>query len=118
MNSNLKQIIVIRRDLNMRKGKMVSQGAHASMKAVVDNFSNPLVTEWLSGAFTKICVSVEDEDQLFEVYNKAKSSNVIVSMITDSGLTEFNGVPTNTCIAVGPDFSHNLDPITGHLKLL
>jgi PTH2 family peptidyl-tRNA hydrolase len=31
-----KQVIIIRKDLNMRKGKMIAQGAHASMKAIFD----------------------------------------------------------------------------------
>ena len=33
-----KQVIVIRKDLNMRKGKMIAQGAHASMKVILDEF--------------------------------------------------------------------------------
>ena len=35
---NVKQVIVLRKDLNMRKGKMVAQGAHASMKVFFDRF--------------------------------------------------------------------------------
>ena len=32
----IKQVIVMRRDLNMRKGKMVAQGAHASMAVLLN----------------------------------------------------------------------------------
>ena len=32
----IKQVIVMRTDLNMRKGKMIAQGAHASMKVLLD----------------------------------------------------------------------------------
>lgn len=32
----VKQVIVVRKDLNMRKGKMIAQGAHASMKVFFD----------------------------------------------------------------------------------
>ena len=31
-----KQMIVLRKDLNMRKGKMIAQGAHASLKVLLD----------------------------------------------------------------------------------
>lgn len=34
-----KQVIIMRTDLNMRKGKMIAQGAHASMKVFFDKMS-------------------------------------------------------------------------------
>lgn len=114
----MKQIIVMRKDLNMRKGKLVAQGAHASMKAYLENKDHPNVTEWLKGLFTKIAVSVDSETELFDVAQKAKDAGLIVAVIQDSGLTEFGGVPTYTCIAVGPATHDELLPITGHLKLL
>ena len=117
-NYQYKQIIVMRKDLNMRKGKLVAQGAHASMKALLENMDHPMVKAWLDQAFAKICVSVDSEEELFDVLNKAKEAGLITALITDKGYTEFKGVPTNTCIAVGPDTHDNLQPITGHLKLM
>ena len=35
-----KQVIVLRKDLNMRKGKMISQGAHSSI-GVIFNYMTP-----------------------------------------------------------------------------
>lgn len=35
---NVKQVIVMRKDLNMRKGKMIAQGAHASVDALLSLF--------------------------------------------------------------------------------
>lgn len=127
-----KQVIVMRKDLNMRKGKMIAQGAHASMAAllnrsVIDGNNNSLLTgipvgsplkDWIEGRFTKICVGVDSEDELIEIYNKAMELGFICSMITDAGLTEFGGVPTKTCCAIGPEWSNEIDLITGHLKLL
>lgn len=128
-----KQIIVIRKDLNMRKGKMVAQGAHASM-AVLLNYATPVtqgpttwlhlplnrdaLKEWIEGAFTKVCVSVDSEQELLNIVAKANEAGLLNALIKDSGLTEFNGVPTNTCAAIGPAYAEQLDPITGHLKLL
>lgn len=116
--SELKQMIVMRKDLNMRKGKMVAQGAHASMKALLENMEHPNIKQWLAGPFAKIVVTVDSEEELFAVMNKAKDAGLITTLITDAGRTEFNGVPTNTCIAVGPASNEDLAPITGHLKLL
>lgn len=114
----MKQIIVMRKDLNMRTGKMIAQGAHASMKATLENLDHPNVVDWLLGAFTKIAVYVNSEEELFDVMKKAKDAGLITALITDSGRTEFDGIPTNTCIAIGPATHEELLPITGNLKLL
>lgn len=132
-----KQIIVMRTDLNMRKGKMIAQGSHASMafltrKGTFDSldclydeaFINTSMTnlkeakEWMENSFTKICVGVNSEAELDEIYNKAKEAGLTVHMVVDSGRTEFNGVPTKTCLAIGPHYSEKIDAITGNLKLL
>jgi len=143
---NTKQVIVLRKDLNMRKGKMVAQGAHASMKAILDlgrvvnrytfdgeraetdyvvplfrrelEFDYAEVLDWLEGLFTKICVGVNGETELLNIYEHAKEKNLVCSLIQDAGLTEFDGVPTYTAVAVGPGRAEDVDEITGHLKLL
>ena len=109
----------------MRRGKEIAQGAHASMAAILNfiaipfslGFQDPRVEPWLSGNFKKVCVTVNSEDELLALVEKAKSSNVIQALITDSGLTEFGGVPTVTCAAIGPDTEDNVNEITGNLKL-
>lgn len=113
-----KQMLVMRKDLNMRKGKIVAQGAHASMKAYLEHKDHPSVLGWLNDRFAKIAVSVDSEAELFEIANKARAADLIVSIIQDAGFTEFNGVATYTCIAVGPATHEELAPITGHLSLL
>ena len=125
-----KQVIVVRKDLNMRKGKIAAQASHASMGAILNyagpvyegeiriNVENPAVRTWLSGRFKKVTVSVDSEEELLEIYQKAIDNGVNVKLIKDAGLTEFNGVPTLTCLALGPDYPSKLDPISGHLKLL
>lgn len=117
--SEPKQIIVMRTDLNMRKGKMIAQGAHASMKVLLDYKEEwEAKTKWLSDSFAKICVRADSEYELMEIYREALGSGLHASLIVDAGRTEFGGVPTRTCIAIGPEFPEDIDPITGHLKLL
>ena len=117
----------MRRDLGMRRGKECSQAAHASMafltrqlskkgKIVLKDLSDP-VQNWLNKSFTKITCKVNSEKELLEIYQKAIDNGVIASLITDSGRTEFGGVPTKTCIAIGPDWAKNIDPICSELAL-
>ncbi|MEO8700877.1 MAG: aminoacyl-tRNA hydrolase [Kofleriaceae bacterium] len=125
-----KQVIVMRKDLGMRKGKMIAQGAHASMRVVLlagamaedrESFAialSPAMAAWLGGRFTKVCVSVDSEAALDAVVAKAEAAGVPCALITDAGKTEFHGVPTKTCCAVGPAWIDEVDAITGDLPLL
>lgn len=127
-----KQMIVMRKDLNMRRGKQISQGAHASLKALLDTgvighlngdyeeMPEPM-SLWLEGSFAKICVGVNSEEELnavFEDAGRRLPGDCPMALITDAGRTEFNGVPTLTCCAIGPWWSDEIDAITGELKLL
>lgn len=128
-----KQVIIIRKDLKMRKGKMIAQGAHASMKIFFDmmtsnngqySFTLPEgnlgeeMKDWINGTFTKVVVSVNSLEELMTIYNGATKAGLPTSKITDLGLTEFNNVPTITAIAIGPSASEKIDPLTSHLPLL
>ena len=123
-----KQVIVLRKDLNMRKGKMIAQGAHASMRAILalgrrqgDTWVIPLderLAPWLLGRFKKVCVSVNSESELLALQAQAEAAGLINALIQDAGLTEFGGVPTYTAVAIGPDRADRVDAVTGQLPLL
>lgn len=120
VNNKLKQVIVMRNDLNMRKGKMVAQGAHASVLAYksADNSNiRGYAKTWFNEGMTKITVRVDSEGELLDVVAKAKSAGLTVELVRDAGLTEFKE-PTLTCCAIGPGTAEDIDKITGHLKLL
>ena len=108
-----------------RKGKLIAQASHASIAFLTRRIhANPTpqltVVEqaWINGIFAKICVKVNTEEELLAVYEAAKAAGLEVHLITDSGLTEFHGQPTNTCLGIGPDYSSKIDPVTGNLQLL
>ena len=124
----IKQVICVRHDLKMRRGKQIAQGAHASMSFIcrrlqeagsvsLHDFTDAQ-REWLTGAFAKVCCRVDSEEELMAIHDKALEAGLEVHLITDSGKTEFHGEPTNTCLAIGPDEAENIDEITGHLQLL
>jgi PTH2 family peptidyl-tRNA hydrolase len=123
-----KQVIVMRKDLNMRKGKLVAQGAHASLGAILQqmrkdgdkmilDLNDERLAPWVTGRFKKICVYVNSEEELLALYAAARLSDMICSIITDAGLTEFNGVPTKTAVAIGPDREDKIDELCKHLPL-
>jgi PTH2 family peptidyl-tRNA hydrolase len=123
MNDTVKQVIVMRNDLGMRKGKMIAQGCHSSISFLTRKLqSNRKMTDveqqWVNDRFTKICVRVDSEQELIDIHNKALANGIESHLITDAGYTEFNGMPTKTCLALGPDYASKIDVITGHLKLL
>lgn len=122
-----KQVIVIRRDLKMRRGKEIAQGAHASMiwlshrvQEAIDHGHVPRFSEaeeaWLRGAFTKVVVKVNSEEELLAVIGDAYDARVPAQPVVDAGRTEFHGVPTLTTVAVGPAWSDEVDAVTGDLK--
>lgn len=109
----------------MRRGKMIAQGAHASIMFLVRRLCDPqaeskdhAIQEWLTHGMTKICVRVDSEAELLEIAQKARDTGLTVHVITDAGHTEFAGVPTKTCLAIGPDEEEKIDAVTGNLKLL
>lgn len=102
----------------MRKGKIGAQCAHASLASYLENTLDLRMMTWLQGPFAKICVSVDSEEEFDDVVRKAEEAGLITRVIVDQGRTEFNGVPTKTVAAIGPDTHEELAPITGHLKLL
>jgi PTH2 family peptidyl-tRNA hydrolase len=118
----VKQVIVWRHDLKVRKGKFGAQCAHASVMAVTEGELSPAqeraLLEWLQSGTKKVVVRVESEEELLDIYNKARESGLICSLVRDAGHTEFHGIPTYTCCAVGPGEEDAVDRVTGHLKLM
>lgn len=125
----------MRRDLNMRKGKVAAQAAHAAMAFLTRNasifgdwseadFKTSLcpifaveVNFWLTSSFRKVCLYVNSEEELEAVHQAAIAKGLVSHMITDNGATEFRGVPTKTCIAIGPHFDEKFVGVTDHLPL-
>lgn len=125
--SKIKQVIVMRHDLKMRRGKQIAQGAHAAMAFLCRRLQQGPVSlqdfpevqrTWLTERFAKVCCRVNSEEELLQIYDQAVVANLEVHLIVDSGKTEFHGQPTRTCLAIGPDLAEKIDLLTGHLELL
>lgn len=117
----LKQVIILRKDLGMRKGKMVAQGAHASQLALeeANRRVESVVSTWINrDGMAKICVGTDSLDELLLLKEEASRLGIPFGLVTDSGLTEFHGNPTVTALCLGPAQESLIDRVTGELKLL
>jgi len=131
----IKQVIVVRKNLGMRKGKIAAQVAHASMGVILTHDTSfvthvdgkikltlditPDMRDWLDDAFTKIVLYVNTNEEFYELMETLDNQDEIpYYKITDNGATEFKGVKTDTCVAIGPAQDWKIDAITGCFKLL
>ncbi len=114
--THYKQAIVLRADLGMGKGKLVAQGAHASLGAYRES-STAARKAWESMGEMKITLKVSSEQELTELFLAAKAAKLPACLIHDAGHTQ---IPAGsaTAVAIGPADELQLDVLTGKLKLL
>lgn len=141
-----KQMIVMRRDLKMRKGKIAAQAGHACVEATLMALvregrldqvrvrtapdgtptwvylDHPMadstaLSDWFDSGVAKVCVYVDSEDALLNIAEKGREQGFAVALVRDAGLTEFHGEATLTCLAFEPLPAEKIDPITGGLPL-
>ncbi len=114
-----KQVIVIRMDLKMSKGKTAVQAAHGSLSAykVAERYYKDWADNWFKEGQKKVAVKVDNEQTLMEIAMKAKIADLPFAIINDAGLTELTP-GTTTVIGIGPAPEQIIDKVTGHLKLL
>ena len=111
-----KQVIIIRQDLKLPKGKSAAQAAHASVRAVL-NSDKKIVQDWSDEGMAKIVLKTENEKSLLKLFQEAKDHGIKTAMITDAGKTVV-APGTKTCIALGPDEEEKIDEITSSLNLI
>ncbi len=115
----LKQVIIVRKDLKLPKGKLCIQVAHASLSAYLETLEkNPeWAKRWLESGQKKILVKVNNLKELFERMKMALELGIPVFLVRDAGLTVLDP-GTITCLGIGPGPSHIIDKVTGDLKLV
>lgn len=137
MSYAVKQVVAVRRDLGMRKGKACAQAAHAAMAFLTERLELtrhrvpmvgrpvPVVScelsdvelEWVKGSFAKVVVYVSSEEELRALHAAALGAGLESHLVEDEGMTEFHGVKTATAVGIGPDTAERLAPVTGSLPL-
>jgi PTH2 family peptidyl-tRNA hydrolase len=114
-----KQVIVIRSDLKMGKGKIAAQAGHAAVSAAEEarKHHRKWWVAWLNEGQCKIAVKVKGEKELLKIEKQAKECGLPVVLIVDRGLTQLPP-GTVTCLGVGPAPADKVDKITSKLALL
>ncbi len=112
----MKQVMVVRTDLKMGKGKIAAQCCHACLGAY-KKCDKDKIRKWESEAYAKVVVKAPDLETLFVLKEMAKKNDIANYLVTDAGRTQ---VPesTITVLGLGPDEDEILDKLTGDLKLL
>lgn len=142
-NYKAKQMIVVRRDLKMRKGKIAAQAGHACVEATLlallregrtqelratpdegwiylegaEGEEPTALSDWFDAGVAKVCVYVDSEEELLDLHRRAREMGFISALIRDAGCTEFHGEPTYTCLALEPLYADQVAPLTGDLPL-
>lgn len=138
-----KQVIIVRKDLEMSSGKMFAQVSHASMaflsQFIKDNadstgfvhgqFDEDILDQWIWGAFTKTVLKAKNRNQLLKAKTMAEEMGLEEGrdffLIKDNCRTELepeeydeNGVgKTLTCIGFKPMSEEVIDQIGKKFQL-
>ncbi len=113
----VKLVVVMRTDLDMGRGKIAAQAAHAAVTAVLDNRGNPDLLTWFEEGQPKVVLKTSGEETLSRVCAAATEAGLPVTVIRDAGRTQVES-GTTTCCAIGPAASERIDRVTGSLSLL
>lgn len=114
-----KQVIAVRTDLKMSKGKTAVQVAHGSISAYLKTRKHypDWADKWVSEGQKKVTVKVKSEEEIHELAEKARRLNIPFAVINDAGLTQLPP-GTTTAIGIGPSLEQNIDKISKELPLL
>jgi len=114
--TELKQVILVRMDLKLQKGKMSAQCAHAAVESALKS-KKDILSKWRASGQKKIVLKVSDEKELYKYVQSAKDEGISTAVITDAGKTHI-APGTVTCAGIGPDDEEAIDRITGELKIV
>ena len=115
----IKQAIIVRSDLEMGKGKLAAQAAHASLMSYfkAERMDDSITKEWLDTGEKKIVLKVSDEEALVKLFKAFEFKKVPCALVSDAGLTQLPP-GTKTALGIGPWKSEEIEQFTRGLKLL
>ncbi|MBU5688117.1 MAG: peptidyl-tRNA hydrolase Pth2 [Candidatus Aenigmarchaeota archaeon] len=109
-----KQVIILRKDLKMSKGKAAAQACHAAVHSF-EKVKWSLIEKWKFFGSKKVVLAVNNEEEILEIYKQVKKAKIPCFLVKDAGLTELKP-GTITALGIGPVEEEKIDKITGSLK--
>jgi PTH2 family peptidyl-tRNA hydrolase len=113
----VKLAVVVRTDLDMGRGKIAAQVAHAAVAATLASLGTADFAAWLAEGQPKVVLRVRTAGQLEDVVRQARAGGLSVEVISDAGRTQVTP-GTLTCCALGPAESQRIDAVAAGLALL
>jgi PTH2 family peptidyl-tRNA hydrolase len=113
----MKLALVVRTDLDMGRGKIAAQVAHAAVAAALANAGSAKFAAWLADGQPKVVLKISTEGSLQDLAQRALAAGLPVQCVRDAGRTQVTP-GTLTCCAIGPADDHLVDALTGDLSLL
>ncbi len=112
----MKQVIVVRDDIGMSRGKLAAQCCHASLNAA-KKAKKAALASWEKIGQKKIVLRAKDEKEIMKIADGCKEARIPFYVVSDAGLTEL-APGTVTAIGIGPETEEKINRITGSLPLL
>ena len=113
----MKLVLVVRADLEMGRGKIAAQVAHAAVAATLASFGGAVFHSWLENGQPKLVLKAPTGELLTDVIARARAAGLPVQVVHDAGRTQV-GSGTMTCCAIGPAPDDGVDAVTAGLSLL
>jgi len=111
-----KQVILVREDLKLPKGKLAVQSSHASVSALLKSHKDT-ISRWKNQGMKKVVLKVKDEEELIKYKKLAEDKGLVTALVADAGRTVVEP-GTVTCLGIGPDDEEIIDKVTGDLKMV
>lgn len=111
-----KQVIVVRADLKLSKGKLAVQAAHASLESYKKAYKK-IAFLWEKEGSKKVVLKSKNVKELLKLKEKCDLFRIPHALIADAGLTELKP-GTLTALGIGPERNDIINRVTGSLPLL
>ena len=114
-----KLVVAVREDLDLSRGKLAVQVAHAAVQAALSTREDHprWFRAWWKEGQKKVVVAAGGLAELRDLERRAHDLDLATALIEDAGFTELPP-GTTTCLGIGPGPSGTVDRVTGSLKLV
>ena len=126
-DTDVKQVIILKKNVGMRRAKAASYIARASLQFLVENdvsdrkdvvqtSLSPEESLWLRNGQKRDIYVIDSYDTMSDIVFKAKVLNIDAYAVFDNKDHDDLDESTPVCIALGPASSEELEKFTSKLK--